>query len=403
MEISTFQVLLSPLGQAALGEAGALQPREADFLTHFTPLNRKYPADLARAALETAILRREAAVKLPDAERMYFTRPALEQATSFAISSYRAERFRPFARLADLGCSIGGDTLTLAHIAPTTGIDLDPLRLVMAQANMRALGLETRASFIQADLEAALPLAPDPNLALFFDPARRTASKRAFSVNNYHPPLAMVQSWLKHFPVLGVKISPGVDRKEISGYDAEIEFVSLHGELKEAVLWFGPLKNARRRAALLPGPHVLESQSPYPGQKQEHLLPITEPQAYIYEPDPAVLRAGLVEELGLQLDAAQLDPDIAYLTTAQQVETPFARSWEVDAWFPFQLKRLRQELRARSVGRVTVKKRGSPLQPEDLIQKLKLTGDEERVVLLTHLQGKPIVVLTFQARLSGLS
>jgi hypothetical protein len=393
MDLPVFQDLLTPLGQAALADAAALQPREADFLTHFTTLNRKYPTELARAALETAILRREAASKFPDAERMYFTRPALEQASSYAISSYRSERYRPFPRLADLGCSIGGDTQAFAQIAPVTGIDLDPLRLVMAQANLHALGLDVRADFTQADLKASLPLAAGPALALFFDPARRSAAKRAYSVHDYQPPLAIVEGWLEHFPALGVKISPGVNIEELSTYDAEIEFISLQGELKEAVLWFGPLKSARRRATLLPGPHTMESVAAYPGQEHERLLPITEPLAYLYEPDPAILRAGLVEDLGLQLEAAQLDPDIAYLTADQQLETPFARSWAVEAWFPFQLKRLRQELRARRVGRVTIKKRGSPLQPEELTQKLRLEGEEERVVFLTHLRGKPIVII----------
>ena len=85
-------------------------------------------------------------------------------------------------------------------------------------------------------------------------------------------------------------------------------------------------------------------------------LPLSEPLAHLYEPYPAVLRAGLVYQLGEQLDAYQLDPDIAYLTTSELKSTPFARSWRVEDWFPFGLKRLRAYLRQRSVGRVTVKK-----------------------------------------------
>ncbi len=394
MDLTSFQALLSPLGQNALGDAAVLQPREIDFLSHFTTLSRKYPANLARAALETAILRLEAAAKFPAAGQMYFTRPALEQASSQSISSYRAERFRPFTRLADLGCSIGGDTLALAQIATTTGVELDPLRLAMAQANLANLGLGDKADFIRADLEATLPLAVDANLALFFDPARRKNSGRVYSVHDYQPPLAVIADWRKRFPALSVKISPGVDLEELRPYDAEIEFISLYGELKEAVLWFGALKTTRRRATLLPGSYTMESSAEYPGQERARRLPIIEPQTFIYEPDPAILRAGLVEELGMQLGAGQLDPDIAYLTAADQVATPFARSWEVEAWFPFQLKRLRKELRARQVGRVTVKKRGSPLQPEELISRLKLAGEGERVLFLTHLRGQPIVVIS---------
>jgi hypothetical protein len=120
----------------------------------------------------------------------------------------------------------------------------------------------------------------------------------------------------------------------------------------------------------------------------------SEPLAYLYEPDPAVLRAGLVIDLAAQLGAFQLDPDIAYLTAEEQQPTPFARAWEIEAWFPFGLKRLRSYLRERQVGRVTVKKRGSPLQPEALINDLRLSGDQERVVFLTHLRGAPIVLIS---------
>jgi len=49
------------------------------------------------------------------------------------------------------------------------------------------------------------------------------------------------------------------------------------------------------------------------------------------------------------------------------------------------------------VGKVTIKKRGSPLQPEALEQALRLSGAEERVLFLTHLRGQPIVVVAFAA------
>ncbi len=96
MQIETFRRLLTPAGQEALGAAQALQPREEDFLRDFQALSRRYDADLARAALETAIARRKAAAKFPFAEQLYFTREALEQASGWEIATYRAERFRHF-------------------------------------------------------------------------------------------------------------------------------------------------------------------------------------------------------------------------------------------------------------------------------------------------------------------
>jgi hypothetical protein len=181
----------------------------------------------------------------------------------------------------------------------------------------------------------------------------------------------------------------------LAAYDAEIEFISLRGELKEAVLWFGPLKSAGQRATILPGPHTLTAAGMPDYEKNFETHRISEPLAYLYEPDPAVLRAGLVRNLAAQLEAFQLDPDIAYLTAEKQQPTPYARAWAIEAWFPFGMKRLRFYLRERRVGRATIKKRGSPLQPEALIRSLRLSGDQERVVFLTHLRGAPIVVIGF--------
>jgi SAM-dependent methyltransferase len=396
VDLSTLQFLLSPAGQEALQQASALKPREADFLSHFDSLRRVYPADLARAALEIAILRQEAAAKFPAAERMYFTRSALEQATAFEVATYHAQRFAGRDHLLDLGCSIGGDTLALAAMAPTIGLDLDPVHLGMARANLQAMELGDRTNFALADLTSPLPLSLAGNVGIFFDPARRSGGRRQFSVRAYQPPLSVVESWLQHCSAIGVKISPGVKLAEIKPYSAEIEFISLRGELKEAMLWFGPLRTARRRATILPGGSSLWDE--VEPDQQQYGLELSSPRAFLYEPDPAVLRAGMVQILGEQLEAAQLDPDIAYLTADHHIETPFARCWRVEAWLPFSVKRLRAELHQRGVTDVVIKKRGSPLQPEALIRELRLKKDQqsgraERVVFLTQLRGQPIMIL----------
>jgi hypothetical protein len=389
MNLASFNLLLTAEGSRALEDAQALAPREKDYLGHFQRLEKKYPRLLAQAALETAILRIEGRRKFPHADLMYFTREALEQASPYLVSAYRGERFQPYEHLLDLGCSIGSDSFNMTRIALTTGIDRDLLRLAMAQANALALLKSPRVHFLRADLTARLPIKATGQFGTFFDPGRRAQGVRTYSVADYSPPLEIIDTWLPDFPALGVKISPGVDKSEVAPYDAELEFISLKGELKEAVLWFGPLKSTEQRATVLPGPHTLV------GDDRQARLPLGEPGAYLYEPDPAVLRAGLVAELGNQLGAWQLDPDIAYLSADRIVQIPFARAWQVEDWLPFNVKQLRQYLRARGVGKITVKKRGSPLQPEELIQVLKLKGNEQRVVVLTHLDGSPIVVVCF--------
>jgi len=122
---------------------------------------------------------------------------------------------------------------------------------------------------------------------------------------------------------------------------------------------------------------------------------------WLHEPDGSVIRAGLVAEVAGPLGAVLLDPTIAYLTTTEPVATPFATSYEVTDVLPFGLKRLRALLRSRGVGSLTVKKRGTAVQPEALRRQLRLSGDAEATIVLTRVAGEQtVLVVSPQARTS---
>ena len=384
-----FEFLLTPSGQKWLNELGQTAITKHNHLQIITALRREFPAAHAQAILETAVLRQQATSKFSKAAQMYFTRPAMEQASSEVISRYRAQRFAQIGAqtVADLGCSIGGDALGLSAFAEVTGVDWDLVRLLMAQENMRVYGNGERFHPLQADLLALTPFNAD---ALFFDPARRDEhGRRFFSVHDYQPPLSLIDQWRERVPETAVKISPGVDYAEIPE-DAEIEFISVKGDVKEGVLWYGRLQSTQRRATLLPSQTTITT-----NDLPHEPIPLSEPKAYLYEPDGAIIRAHLVEAIAPQLNASKLSEDIAYLTSDQKVDTPFARRFTVHDYFPFQLKRLRQYLRENKMGQVIIKKRGSPIEPDQLKQQLRLKGNgaESCILFLTQLQGKAAVII----------
>ncbi|NJL93086.1 MAG: hypothetical protein HC915_04855 [Anaerolineae bacterium] len=108
-------------------------------------------------------------------------------------------------------------------------------------------------------------------------------------MRDYQPPLETVQNWALR--ALLIKVSPGVNLAEVAWLEAGVEFVSLGGELKEALLHLGELRFAGRRATLLPQGETLLPQ----GLEAPPLSPT--PLRYLYEPDPAIIRAGLFGEL----------------------------------------------------------------------------------------------------------
>jgi SAM-dependent methyltransferase len=385
VDLDTLKQLQTPLGESALAAAMDLAPDESTFLRCAGRLQKLFPAPLARAALETAFLRRRARAKFTGADRMFFVREALEQASGEVVARHRARRFAGPGSVADLCCGIGGDAIALAGRGDVVAVDRDPLRLAMAGCNLAAHGLRDRVTLVEGDaLTVELP-----NVAgAFADPDRRPGGARVLSTRAYHPPLPdLLTRFPKDFP-LGVKLASGVPLAELAGLGGEVEFLSLDGELKECVLWRGPLAGPRRRATLLPGGQTLAADVP------ADLPPAGAPGAWLYDPDPAVLRAGLVGDLARLLDARPLDPSIAYLTGDRLQATPFVRAYAVEAALPFQLNALRAYLRARGVGHVQVMRRGSAVEPAELERRLKLRGGEFRTVVLTRVGGRPFALVT---------
>jgi SAM-dependent methyltransferase len=392
----TLDFLFSETGRAALDWLAACDLDESRTLSLLETLRRDLTPEQASAALTLARLRVRAAAKFTRADQMFFTPDALEQASSEVIGTWRARRFwsAGFTRIVDLGCGIGGDAVALSGQtgAEVLAVDRDLLRLRLARANL-AVYERRGAHVVQADLTDSLPVGKTCPAA-FFDPARRADGRRIFSVRHTIPPLDVIKGW--DFKALAVKLSPGVKLAELEPYlraGASVEFVSLGGDLKEAVLWQGFFAAGARIASRV----ELDGRGcvMVPDRRAQP-LELSAPRAVLYEPDPALMRAGLFNELGAQLGVPLylLDEQIAYLTANSYVISPWLRAWPVLAWMPFNLKKLRAALRARGIGRVTVKKRGSPLTPEELIGRLKLGGDGDSVVVvLTQIAGQHSVIL----------
>jgi SAM-dependent methyltransferase len=315
---------------------------------------------------------------------MFFTADALEQATGESVAAHRARRFAGSRSVVDLGCGIGGDTLALASIAPVIGIDRDGLRLLMARENARAYRPLHSIEWIRSDISGGGPVRAD---AAFVDPARRTADgRRIFDPESYEPPLSEILRWRDRFRILTIKVAPGIRDADLVDVPGEIEFVAHGSELKEAVIWLGPEFRRERRATLLPeGLTIVAEEGTDP--------PVRAAGSILYEPHPAVIRAHAIAVVARTLGAWQIDPSIAYLSGNELHANPFVRAWQVEAVLPFSVDRVRRHLRDLGVGRVVVKKRGSPLEPDAFIRMLRLDGPDERTVVLTRQHGRRVALI----------
>lgn len=407
MDGRSLSLLLSPDGWALLGALPPYDERLAMVLSERLQKEGVDPA-LVAAALTQSRLRSRGREKFGAfADGMLFTPAGLEQATRLTVGARHAQRYRAAGctRVADLTCGIGGDAMALSALGLSVlAAEVDELTAAVATVNLR--------HFPEAEVRhvdgLALDLARDGVEGIdgvFADPARRTAAgRRRHDPAAYTPPLDAVLDVRHRAPALGVKVGPALPHTAVPD-DAEAQWVSVDGDVVEAGLWFGPLApdGPGRTALVLRGETAATLRAPEGGVPTADVGP---PGAYLYEPDGAVIRAGLVSMVAERVHGRLLDPTIAYVTSdhlshprgepadgGEPDVRALATAYRVLDVMPFGLKRLRTALRERGVGRLTIKKRGTAVVPEQLRKQLDLRGDAEATIVLTRVGGAQQVLV----------
>lgn len=399
--VHAVEPVLHPSGFALLNSLPPYQ--EQDALRRGASLRAAgHSPELVAAVMTQSKLRARAVDKFGEfASSMLFTHHGLEQATRLPVAALHAGRFQRagLTSVADLGCGIGGDSIALAGLGlDVHAVDRDPVTVAVATVNLRP--------FPSARVRLGSAEDHDPALTegIWLDPARRApargGSRRLHDPEEYAPPLSVVLDLARKLGCgdlgpLGAKLGPGIDRAALPA-ETETQWLSLHGQVLEAVCWCGPLAVPGVRSSALvinrAGAHLLElpegnlAGDPGPGPLADHL----------YEPDGAVIRSGLIGRLAADLEAHTIDPTIAYLTSQRRSDTPFARGYAVRDVMPFSMKRLVSYLREHRLGVLEIKKRGTAVEPEELRRKLRPRrfGDESATLILTRVAGEQSVIVT---------
>jgi hypothetical protein len=361
-------------------------------------LRKDLSAGRTHLVLEQADLRRRGRDKFAAAERMFFTRKGLEQATDQWVAAYKAGRFTQAQAVADLCTGIGGDLLALARRGPACGVERDPVAAFLAESNLRAVGVAGELRVADA---AEFPLADVA--AWHVDPDRRPAGRRTTRVELHEPELATLDRWLQVRESAAIKLSPAAEAPGAWQRRAELEWISRAGQCRQLVAWFGALAHApgRRRATIVgnspEGPAVLAS---WLGDASVGPPIAAQVDRYLFDPDPAILASGLLGPVAVAEHLAALAPWGGYLTGPEPLQRPGLAALEVDEVLPFDVKRLRRLLADRGVGRLEIKKRAVDCDPDSLRKKLQLRGDRDAVLVVAPL-GQSIVAILSHRRPLG--
>ncbi len=348
---------------------------------------RRTTAERVAAAVRLAGCRRRGAEKFERAGSLWLTPVGLEQATPEMVARHKARRFEG-AGVVDLCAGLGGDAAALAATAGRViAVDLDPAMPPRIAWNARAYGVGDRVLPVRARAER---FATPAGFRVHVDPDRRAGpSPRARRVEDYSPGLGCLLDLAVTARGGAFKLSPASDFASALPADRfEFELVSLRGECKEVTAWFGDRTTCRRRATALPsGATWTDGDGPSEGRAT-----IAGPLAFVFDPDPALVRAGLLDGFALAHGLARLAPGVDLLSSDTLVDSPWLAGFAVEEQQPVDRKRLRRLVAERGLGPLEIKVRGLDLTPEALRRELKPPGP--RPATLICYGGPGIVAAT---------
>ncbi|USQ78823.1 class I SAM-dependent methyltransferase [Ornithinimicrobium faecis] len=358
---------------------------------------------LVAAVLTQSRLRARGRVKFGDrVDQMLLTPDGVEQSTRWQLAQRHARRFLAAGvdTVWDLGCGLGGDALALSSIGLCVdAVDADPATTAIATVNLRDLpGVTVRQGLIED-----LHLQRAPGRGAWLDPARRLPghtdqhgrARRTFSLDQLAPTWATVQEVAARLGHVGAKLAPSFPRDAVPA-GAEAQWASFGGEALECTIWWGDLVQRPGRSAQVhtgpaDGGQWLEVHDDGGGPAPAAEV-ADEVGGWLYEPDRAVLQAGLTGTLARLVRGIETAPGAGYVTGPDEVDIPWARRFQVLSVHPLSVKPLRRWARESDIGALTIKKRGVSVDPDRLRRDLRLSGSRDVVVVLSQLAGRPTLI-----------
>lgn len=359
--------------------------------------------DLVAALLTQSRLRVRGRVKFGDrVDQMLLTPDGVEQATRWQLAARHADRFAAAGldTVWDLGCGLGGDALALSDAGLRVElVDADPGTAAIAAVNVRDVATAQVRTAAVEDLD----LTARQGTGAWLDPARRLPGRtdargrttRTFSLDQLSPSWEQVQQVATRLGQVGAKLAPSFPHDAVP-VGAEAQWASFGGEALECALWWGDLVHHEGRTAQVHTGSARDGQwvevrddGGGPAETADGADDLGE---WLYEPDRAVLQAGLTGVLARAVGGLETARGAGYVTAQQQADLPWARRFRLVTVHPLATKPLRRWARERDLGGLTIKKRGVPIDADRLRRDLRLGGTRQAVVVLTQLGGRPMLL-----------
>ena len=319
---------------------------------------------------------------------------SIEQCSSEASANYKANLLKGNT-FADLTGGLGIDTYYIdRHFQKTDYVERQTELCDLARHNFSVLN--TKIEVHNETAEDYLNHC-EPKDCIFIDPARRDEyGRKTVSIADCTPNVADLQDLLlQKAEKVMVKLSPMLDISkalEELRQVKEVHVVAVANECKELdfILERGYQGEIQFVCVnlLTEQPEVrftMEEERNSSGKLAESVL------KYLYEPNPAVMKAGCFKLLTQRFDVFKLHKNSNLYTSEDLISDFPGRIFEVEGWAPYN-KKVKQTL-LQDVDKASIAVRNFPLSVADLRKTLKISDGDEWFLFATTLKGEQNILI----------
>ena len=324
---------------------------------------------------------------------------SIEQCSSEAAAKYKAGLLEG-QTFADLTGGLGVDTFYISqHFQQTDYVEMQTELCDLARHNFAIL--KANVKVLNETAEDYLEHC-EPKDCIFIDPARRDEhGRKTVSISDCTPDVAALQDLLRQKAkrVL-IKLSPMLDISkalEELCHVKEVHVVAVANECKELDLIMERDYQGEVHFVCV---NLMTNQQELCFTMAEERNSTTRladgVMKYLYEPNPALMKAGCFKLLTACFDVYKLHRNSNLYTSDRLILDFPGRVFEVQDWAPYN-KKIKSTLLA-DVKKASVAVRNFPLSVAELRKNLKIADGDENYVFATTLKGEEkIIILTKKA------
>lgn len=321
--------------------------------------------------------------------KLFFDEDGLRYSTPPEVARYRADKLN-YGVIADVSCGVGIQALYFAMKSDKViAIEKDPIRLKLAQLNAESFGIEN-IHFIQGDAISRKIASRVKADVIFSDPSRKPEEPVRTLDTLSPPPVKIYKTYRKLTDKIAFELPPQISRENIT-LDGEKEYTSLGFRLNRLALYTNSLKSCDVSAVSLPSRERISDED-----EKIYLEPTDHPLEYVYEVDPTLSKANLVDNMvgKLEFDGYILlrSKRRTLLTSNHVYDSAFLKRYTLLAICRFNIPLIKSILKKLDVGKVTLRIEIDPKSYWAVRNEIESSLSGEKRVDLFKVRDRAIIV-----------